>query len=115
MAPWVYAPHSGGTKMTPITQAQLLSELRNYCTSRPWYPKIQLSLRFKSQFCYVDSTDEGDERIFPLCRLRYFRDEHFSLALFSYGNERYEPCLFANGKDQGTLTEAIETCEPFII
>jgi len=114
MAPWVYTPHSGGKKIPPNRQEMLRKKIASYSCERPWYPEHQLVARFKSQFCYIDTTDTDDNRTFPLCRLRYFSDDNFSMALFTYSNERYERCFFSNGQESGTLVEALETCEPFI-
>jgi hypothetical protein len=115
MAPWVYDPQSGGVKIPAQTHDAICKKAEVFATSRSWHPKIQLKLRFKSQFCYVDTVEAGDLRLFPLCRLRYFSQDRWSLAIFSYGNERYEPCRFFEGKSEGTLEEALELCEQFIV
>ena len=60
-------------------------------------------LRFKNQFCYFDFLKNGDNREFPLGRLRYFRDNVWSLAFFTYCDETYQPCVFLNGELEGTL------------
>lgn len=113
--PWVYDPQSGGVKIPPRLHEEICKQVESYARARPWYPKIQLKLRFKSQFCYVDTMEEGDGRIFPLCRLRHFNQHGWSLALFTYSNEKYEPCIFPGGKWEGTLEAALKLCEPFII
>lgn len=112
--PWVYDPHSGGTKIPPNIQEELCKQADTYSRGRPWQPAIQLKLRFKNQFCYIDTIEEGDDRLFPLCRLRYFNHRGVSLALFSYAHERYEASVMSNGKMEGTLEEALATCEYFI-
>jgi hypothetical protein len=44
-----------------------------------------------------------------LCRLRYFGDENgWSLAFYTYSNERYEPCTFGDGKFHGTPERAFD-------
>jgi hypothetical protein len=44
-----------------------------------------------------------------LCRLRYFgKEEGWSVAFFTYSNERYEPSLFPNGTLFGPPEEAFE-------
>jgi hypothetical protein len=116
MAPWVYNPHSGGSKILKQQHVQICKQAEAFACIRPWYPKHQLKLRFKNQFCYVDTIEEGDDRLFPLCRLRNFGSNGtWSLALFTYSNERYEPCAFYGGKCEGTLEAALELCETFII
>jgi len=43
------------------------------------------------------------------CRLRYFGAlKTWSMAYYTYSNERYEPCTFANGTFYGTPEEAFE-------
>lgn len=112
--PWVYDPHSGGSKIPPKLHEGICEQAESFARTRPWYPQIQLKLRFKNQFCYIDTLEEKGTRLFPLCRLRYFHSG-WSLALFTYSNERYEPCLFSKGKADGTIEEAIKICEPFIL
>ncbi|MDP2788891.1 MAG: hypothetical protein Q8O46_02455, partial [bacterium] len=44
-----------------------------------------------------------------LCRLRYFGDdEEWSLAFYTYSNEKYEPCVFMNGSFYGTPEEGFD-------
>ena len=44
-----------------------------------------------------------------LCRLRYLGDEEgWSMAFYTYNNERYEPCTFRNGTFHGTPEGAFE-------
>lgn len=115
MSLWVYDPQSGGSKIPSQIHEALRKQAESFARTRSWYPRIQLKLRFKNQFCYVDTIEEGDERLFPLCRLRHFNKHGWSLALFTYSNERYVPCLFLDGKWEGTFEAALEVCDPFII
>ena len=113
--PWVYDPQSGGIKIPPKIHEEICMQIESFASTRLWYPKIRLQVRFKNQFCYVDTTEEGNGRILPLCRLRHFTRENWSFALFTYSNDRYEPCLFSDGKWEGTIESALQICEPFII
>ncbi len=115
MAHWIYDPQSGGVRIPPQTYDAICNKAEIFANSRPWYPKIQLKLRFKSQFCYVETLEEGDVRRLPLCRLRYFSQNRWSFAVFTYGDERYEPCWFPDGESEGTLEAALEVCEQFIV
>ena len=115
MPPWVYDPHSGGIKIPPHLHDGLCQRAGAFARTRPWYPRIQLKLRFKNQFCYVDTIEEGDKRLLPLCRLRHFTPHRWSLALFTYSNERYVPCLFSDGQWEGTLEAALEIGDPFVL
>jgi len=116
MKQWTYSPHSGGTKIPPKMHEEICKQVDFFACARPWYPDIQLKARFKGQFCYIDTMEkrDGADRLFPLCRLRY-SNRGWSMALFTWSNERYEPCIFPNGEWEGMLEEALIVCEPFII
>lgn len=114
MRTWVYDPHSGGSKISPQLHQEICKQADQYASTCAWYPRIQLKLRFKNQFCYIDTVEDEDNRIFPLCRLRNLK-RGWSIALFTYSNEKYEPCSFPDGKFEGTLEAALELCKPFII
>ncbi len=43
-----------------------------------------------------------------LCRMRYFGPDDWSLAFYTYSNEKYEPCVFHSGDWFGTPEEAFE-------
>jgi hypothetical protein len=113
--PWVYNPHTGGVKIPISRYDSILACVDAFERSRPWYPKTQLSVRFKSQFCYLDMIEEGEKDASPLARLRYFRDEHWSMAFYTWSHERYEPCAFSKGGFEGTLEDAIIACELFLM
>ena len=111
--PWYYNPQSGDQKIPPNHYDKLRQQAHAYEKTRAWYPASTLSLRFKGQFCYLDEIKEG-EGAFPLARLRYLSPDRWSLALFTYSHERYEPCLFPNGEWCGSLEQAIEVCEVYL-
>ena len=115
MSPWVYDPQSGGSKVPPQIHKTLCKHAEAFSSGHAWYPRIQLKLRFRNQFCYVDTVEAGDERLFPLCRLRHLALRGWSLALFTYSNDRYAPCVFPDGKWEGTFEAALEVCDPFIM
>lgn len=101
MAPWVYDPQSGGNKIPPRNHDALRQQAETFASTREWYPRMQLSLRFKYQFCYVDTIEGGDDRLSPLCRLRHFHQESWSLALFTYSNSAIRRPLFQTGNGRG--------------
>lgn len=113
--PWYFNPQSGGNKIPVNRYETLRAQLQAFASTRRWFSKCQLSLRFKSQFCYVDMLESGETEPSPLARLRYFRENEWSMAFFTWSSERYEPCVLSNGKWQGTMEEIIETCEPFLL
>jgi hypothetical protein len=50
-----------------------------------------------------------------LCRLRFFGDEErWSMAFYTYSNEKYEPSVFDNGTFHGTPEEAFETAAVYL-
>jgi hypothetical protein len=113
--PWYFDPQSGGNKI-PVKQFDALrKQVQAFAQTRKWFPKSQLSLRFKGQFCYMDERKEGEARPWPLARLRYFRDNVWSMAFYTWSHERFEPSILCNGEWQGTMEQVIETCEPFLL
>lgn len=112
--PWVYSPHTGGSKIPPTQYSEISRMVENYASKQPWHEHITLQVKFKTHFCYIGTMRRDDDYIFPLCRLRYFSKDKWSMALYTYSNERYEPCFLPNGEDICTVKEALETCETFI-
>lgn len=113
--PWYFDPQSGGNKIPVNKYETLRAQLQAFALTRKWFPKCQLSMRFRSQFCYVDVLEPGEASPSPLARLRYFGENEWSMAFFTWSSERYEPCVLLNGKWQGTLEQVIEACEPFLL
>lgn len=114
MKAWVYDPHSGGNKIPSNNHWQIQLQADKFAKTRPWCVTHELKLRFRNQFCYLDGLKKGEKTPFPLGRLRYFRDNTWSLAFYTYSNERYEPCFFPSGKLEGTLEEALSVCEMYL-
>ena len=109
MKAWVFSPHSGGTKIPDKikrkVEERLLSAAKNKFAKDP-----KLRVRFKNQFCYIDSSQDSAEPM-PLCRLRFFElrePKAWSVAFYTYSNERYEPCLYPSGEWHGTPEEALD-------
>jgi len=111
--PWYYNPHTGGHKISPSDQEKALSDAKAFEEKASWYPKYHLQLRFKGQFCYIDAI-EGSDSPMPLCRLRYLQDQKWSMAYFTYSNDKYTPCMI-NGNHTGTLAAAIAVCEGYLL
>ncbi len=44
----------------------------------------------------------------PLCRLRYFPSRGWTLAVFTYSHEKFEPAIFQTGNWEGTPEEALD-------
>lgn len=129
---WMFTPQSGGTKISPKVQYEVRYRLINYAKEKYGAVKglIRIDVRFKGQFCYIDAYDEPpepEEKTLlyfeetreeyierrrnipsPLCRLRYFELRGWSLAIYTYSHEKYEPSLFSSGKWEGTPEEALD-------
>ncbi len=43
-----------------------------------------------------------------LCRLRHFDINRWSVAFYTYSDEKYSPCVFPNGDWFGTIEEAFD-------
>jgi hypothetical protein len=117
---WVYDPHSGGRAIPKASQAKIRQRILAHA-SRHYAGKYkQVDVRFRWHFCYIDSykepfvaedynpewfgesREEHIERLrntpIHLCRLRYFGNEdRWSMAFYTYSNEKHEPCTFGNG------------------
>lgn len=106
--PWVLDPHSGGKKIPPDLFASLTKRLATYKKAQFPHAKSELKMRFKNQFCYLESEEDG--KSFPLGRLRYFNPDRWSVAFFSYSNEKYQPCFLDTGNGFGSFEQALNAC-----
>ncbi len=135
---WTFDPQSGGMKIPysikPRIRDRVLKQAEKHYAGR--YNRIDV--RFRSQLCYIDAYLEPDvpedydpgfyggksreERIeflrnLPthLCRLRFFGDEDkWSMAFYSYGSDKYEPCFFNNGTWFGAPEEAFDASAMYL-
>ena len=128
---WVYTPHLGGRSIPEAVRARTERRIREHGRKRYSGRYSRLGVRFKGALCYIDAFIEpavptrtqlqrlGEtreeylerQRELPihLCRLRYFGDEDaWSLAFFTYSNERYSPCVFHSGSVHGTPEGALD-------
>jgi hypothetical protein len=128
---WMRDPHSGGAKIPHTIRERTEQRIRMYAETHYAGKFTRLHIRFRGALCYIDAYTEpaapsrgllralGETREqylrrlrhVPghLCRLRYFGDEEsWSMAFYTYSNERYEPCTFGNGTFFGTPESAFE-------
>ena len=68
---------------------------------------IVRDIKLKSQFCYLNIVE--DCNIMSVCRMRYFDVDKLSFALYTYGNDTYQPCLSLSGKDNATIKEILDS------
>jgi hypothetical protein len=133
---WVFNPHSGGVKIPAAVRARTMERIEKYAAKHSAGKYTHLEIRFRGALCYIDAYVEPEEpspkllkvtgetrqqflqrlRAAPihLCRLRHFAEDRWSMAIFTYGNERYEPSVFANGSFHGTPEEAFELAAMYL-
>src|SRR5437867_1560645 len=126
---WLRDPHSGGITIPDVIRKTTEQRVRRYAETHYAGKFTRLDIRFRGALCYIDAYTEPAapspnllrplrepreqylERLrrtpVHLCRLRYFGDEQsWSLAFYTYSNERYEPCTFGNGTFFGSPESA---------
>lgn len=109
---WVFNPDSGGIKIPDSVKSDVERRVNSVAEQHFKGKYIRLDIHFKGQFCYVDAFQEPEvsedwppkdwhetheeyiERLrntpTHLCRLRYFGDEQWGFAFYTYSNEKYE-------------------------
>ncbi len=128
--PWVFDPQSGGRKIPPAVQERTRQRILVYAEKHYAGKYTRLDVRFRGALCYIDAYVEPDvPRNWPprswgisrkeyleklrntpvhLCRLRFFDEDRWSLAYFTYSNEKYVPAVFQNGDWFGTPEQAFD-------
>lgn len=127
--PWVRDPHSGGVKIPEALKEPTKKRILAHAGKKYAGKFVRLDVRFKGALCYVDAykepetrgavwkiTGETREQFIErlrnepthLVRLRYFGDDRWSVAFFTYSNERYAPCFFKSGEMFGTPEEGLD-------
>lgn len=123
---WQLNPHSGGRPvpeiMSATTRAAVIDHAEQHFAGR--YREIDV--RFRAQFCYVDAhlepgappagpatlgptpPDPDRADVMELCRLRFFDRDRWSLALFSYAHEGYDPAVFGDGEFFGPAVDGFD-------
>jgi hypothetical protein len=127
---WVFDPHSGGVRIPESVRQRTAERIERYAAEHYAGKYTRLDIRFRGALCYIDAYTEPQEpskqllkvtgetsaqfmervRRVPLhlCRLRYFAEDRWSMAFYTYSNERYQPSFFRNGTFFGTPEEAFE-------
>jgi hypothetical protein len=128
--PWVYDPHSGGVKIPKTVQVRTRQRILVHAEKHYSGRYVSLDIRFRGALCYIDAYVEPDVptnwppkdwhetreqaiqrlRKTPthLVRLRYFDENRWSVAFYTYSNEKYEPAMFPTGSFEGTPEEAFD-------
>ena len=127
---WVFDPHTGGSKIPESVRLDTVARLEKHAAAHFAGRYTRLGIRFRGPLCYIDAFTEPDEpsdallegtratreefleRVNStpthLCRIRYFDKDRWSLAFYTYSNEKYMPCAFRNGTFFGTPEEALD-------
>ena len=125
---WVFDPDSGGMKIPEAVKSKVRQRIEGVAEKRFKGKYTRLDIRFKAQFCYIDvyqepvvhkgwppkdwpeTREEFYERLrntpTHLCRLRYFGDDRWGFAFYTYSNEKYQVSVFPNGEFTGRPEDA---------
>lgn len=123
---WHQDPHRGGRPVPDPVRAATAAAIIDH--GRRHFADREIAVRFKAQFCYVDGTLEpvpaptgagaaGAETarpespasdLMPLCRLRFFGPDRWSLTLYSYAHETYDPTVFGTGEFFGPACDGFD-------
>lgn len=133
---WVFDPDSGGIKIPDPVKIDVEKRINNIAQQHFKGKYTRLDIRFKGQFCYIDAFEEPEvsedlppknwpetreeyiERLRKtpthLCRLRYFGDDTWSFAFYTYSNEKYELSVFTNGEFFGKPEDAFKASAVYL-
>ncbi len=120
---WVFDPDSGGIKIPDSVKNDIVRRINNIAEQHFKGKYTRLDIRFKGQFCYIDAFQEPEvsedwppkdwpetkeeyiERLRKtpthLCRLRYFGNDRWGFAFYTYSSEKYELSVFPDGEFLG--------------
>lgn len=110
---WVKDAHAGGVKIPPAVAEQTKKAIEACWRSefRGLFKKV--FVRFKGHFCYIDG-DVGEPVALQLCRLRHFRPDSWSVDLYNYSSETYDPAPLPSGEDSGPAVEGFRLAASFL-
>jgi hypothetical protein len=125
---WVFNPDSGGVKIPDHKKREVIQRIESFAAEHYAGKYTRLEIRFRGQFCYIDAYtepsipedwppadwDESREEMIErlrntpvhLCRLRYFGDDDWGFAFYTYSNEKYELSIFPDGNFFGIPEDA---------
>ena len=115
---WGFDPHAGGVKISAARKSEVEERIKRYAREKLKAKCDRVEVRFRGALCYVTALQtepDGKEYRFPLCRLRHFDLERWSIALFTWSNERYEPCIIPPGNWFGTIEECLDLGTTFLV
>jgi hypothetical protein len=135
---WMWTPHLGGKNIPRDVRDHAEQRIRAYANARYAGRFERIAIRFRGALCYIDAFQRPEEpsrsllratgetrdeyvaRVaavpIHLCRLRYFGDENrWTVALFTYSNEKYSPCIFRDGDVYGTPEGGVDVAAGYLL
>jgi len=128
---WVFDPDAGGKKIPESVKRDIEKRIHAVANEQFRGRYKRLEIRFRGQFCYIDAyTEPQISENWPppdwpetkeeyldrmrntpvhLCRLRYFGNDRWGFAFYTYSNEKYELSVYPNGQFIGAPEEAFTT------
>ena len=128
---WVFDPDAGGKKIPETVKRDIEKRIHAVANEQFKGRYKRLEIRFRGQFCYIDAyTEPQISENWPppdwpetkeeyldrmrntpvhLCRLRYFGNDRWGFAFYTYSNEKYELSVYPNGQFIGAPEEAFTT------
>jgi hypothetical protein len=125
---WVFDPNSGGKKIPETVKRDIEKRIHAVANEQFSGRYKRLDIRFRGQFCYIDAyTEPHISENWPpldwpetkeeyldrmrntpvhLCRLRYFGNDKWGFAIYTYSHEKYELSVYPSGQFIGTSEEA---------
>lgn len=129
---WFFDPSKGGLSIPKAVQERTRNRILRLASKQSGEKITKVEVFFRAKFCYIDAYQEpvppsrgllaalGESKArylermrstpLHLCRLRYFRDDRWSLAIYTYSHNRYETAVFPDGDFMGTPEAAFALC-----
>lgn len=107
---WVFDPHSGGVKISPYRKAEVENQIKRYADKDLKDKCDRIEVLFRGALCYVTAwrtESDGEDYRFPLCLPWHFDMERWSVSLFTWSNEKYEPCILPSGEWLGKIEDCL--------
>ena len=124
---WIFDPERGGSTIPAQKRVLVAERIEKYAQKHYAGQFTNLNIRLRGALCYIDAytasisplgkrgtkakqhqVAKGPPELVHLCRLRHFSLDRWSLAFFSYSDERYHPCTFNDGEIFGTPEAAFD-------
>jgi hypothetical protein len=125
---WTFDPNSGGKPILPAIQSDVEKRIHAAAEKEFKGRYTRLEIRFRGQFCYIDAYTEPvvmeswppddqfetHEQYYErlrntpthLCRLRYFGNDEWGFAFYTYSHDKYELSMYDDGRFIGKPEQA---------